>query len=711
MEQKQSFGGLDAFKLAAALLVVSIHTSPLNSFSAEGDFFLTRVLARVAVPFFFMVTGQFVLSNVLRKKDVSFSPVWKAMKKILLLYAAAILLYLPVGMYAGHYDHLTLGSALRLLIFDGTFYHLWYFPACVTGLLLLWALGRFLSPKALTTLTVVLYLIALLGDSYYGLTAKIPVLAAAYDVGFQVFTYTRNGIFMAPLFLLMGARLGTANRLDRKRIHAFGLAGSLLLMTAEGFLLRHFSLQRHDSMYLLLPVCMFFLYRLLLSWRIPSHPGFRTVSTWVYILHPAVIVVIRGGAKALGLTALLVDNSLVHYFAVCLISAGIAVGFTALFSLVPKEAAPCGRAWIELDRNALRRNVQTIRELLPENCRLMPAVKANAYGHGDVQIAKELSKLGVCSFCVACLSEGIRLRRHGVKGEILILGYTHPEQFPLLRRYRLTQTVVDYPYALELDRYGKTLRVQIGVDTGMHRLGEDSGHIDEICRMLQQKHLNITGLFSHLCVADSAAPEDQHFTRAQGAALAALVKEIKAHGLPCPRVHLQSSYGVLNYPELAGDFARAGIMLYGVLSAPEDLNRFGVSLRPVLSLKCRVAAIKQVSSGESAGYGQDFYADEPKRLAVLTIGYGDGLPRALSSGNGAVLLHGQRAPIVGRICMDQMLVDATNIPQVKAGDSAVLIGTEGEETISVYEIAAACGTITNEILSRLGPRLERIVVS
>ena len=200
-------GGLDWFKILAALLVVAIHTSPLTTYSAAGDFFLTRVLGRVAVPFFFLVTGQFILGPVLAGRR-SPALLWRQGKKILLLYGAAILLYLPLGLYAGHYQDLTLGDALRLLVFDGTFYHLWYFPACLMGLAVVFLLSRVCRGKGLLAAVALLYLVGLGGDSYYGLTAALPPLASAYDLGFQLYTYTRNGLWMAPLFLFLGARLG-----------------------------------------------------------------------------------------------------------------------------------------------------------------------------------------------------------------------------------------------------------------------------------------------------------------------------------------------------------------------------------------------------------------------------------------------------------------------------------------------------------------------
>ncbi len=373
-----------------------------------------------------------------------------------------------------------------------------------------------------------------------------------------------------------------------------------------------------------------------------------------------------------------------------------------------------GRAWIELDRQALRWNVDALRKRLPENCQLMPAVKADAYGHGAMLIASELSSMGVQAFCVACAQEGAELRRQGIKGEILILGYTHPDQFPLLSRYHLTQTVVDFSNAELLDSYGKKrhrkIPVHVGIDTGMHRLGERSENIDRICEICFMKHLEVKGLYTHLCVSDTLDREGKEYTKFQKDIFCRVVREMEKQGLEAPKIHLLASYGVLNYPEFSGDYARVGIALYGVLSSREDMENWKGVFRPVLSLKARVAAVKDLYAGEYAGYGMAFRAERNMKIAALTIGYADGLPRSLSGGVGEVLIDGKRAPVIGRICMDQTLVDVTDILDVKAGDVAVLIGKSGEEEISACDLAEWAGTISNEILSRMGGRLKRMIL-
>lgn len=381
-----------------------------------------------------------------------------------------------------------------------------------------------------------------------------------------------------------------------------------------------------------------------------------------------------------------------------------------VYALPERPASPKGRAWIEVNMENLRRNTAVLSALLPRGCQLMPAVKANAYGHGAVLVARELNRLGIRAFCVATAEEGAELRLGGVRGTILVLGYTPEERLCLVERCGLTQTVVDYQYAVLLNRRGRSIRVHIGIDTGMHRLGEPYGNLDQIRKMFLMENLKVGGVFTHLCAGDTDCQRDQAFTRRQGRAFDQVVRQLRESGIPCPKAHILSSYGLLNYPELGGDYARVGIALYGLLSTRQDTERCQVPLRPVLSVKARVASVKALHPGESAGYGLAFTADKEMRTAALSIGYADGLPRALSGGVGGVLIAGRFAPVIGRICMDQTLVDVTEIPAVQAGDVAVVIGESGDLSISACDLAGQTGTISNEILSRLGTRLERFAV-
>ena len=224
------------------------------------------------------------------------------------------------------------------------------------------------------------------------------------------------------------------------------------------------------------------------------------------------------------------------------------------------------------------------------------------------------------------------------------------------------------------------------------------------------KNLVVKGLFTHLCADDTNLPSDRKFTEMQAVRFYDAVNSLEAEGYPCPKVHLLASYGVLNYPEFGGDYARVGIALYGVLSTEEDTVKSRIPLEPVLSLKARVVTVKPLHRGESAGYGQCFTAEEEMTVAVLAIGYADGLPRSLSCGVGQVLINGCRAEIVGKICMDQTIVNVSRIPGVQAGDAAVIIGKSGKEEITAGELAMQSDSITNEVLSRLGKRLGRVIV-
>lgn len=370
------------------------------------------------------------------------------------------------------------------------------------------------------------------------------------------------------------------------------------------------------------------------------------------------------------------------------------------------------RAWLEIDRKALEYNVRLFQRLLPDTCQLMPAVKAQAYGLGAVLVAKELNQLGIQAFCVASAEEGIELRENGITGEILILGYTAPEQSEMLHTYQLTQTVIDFSYAEQLNQSDRPLHVHIAVDTGMHRIGERSEHFEKLCAIFQMKHLVIDGIFSHLCVSDGQTASDQAYTRAQAECFQEIVHRLEAHGYNCGKKHLLASYGIFSYPDYAWDYARVGVALYGTLSNDADTKTIGNKLQPVFSMKARVASIRNLNIGETAGYGRQFVAEKQSRIAVITIGYADGLPRCLSNGAGQVLVHGKNVPIVGRICMDQALIDISELEGdvVKTGDIVTLIGTDGDKTLTAADMAEAAGTITNEILSRLGSRLERYMI-
>ena len=242
----------------------------------------------------------------------------------------------------------------------------------------------------------------------------------------------------------------------------------------------------------------------------------------------------------------------------------------------------------------------------------------------------------------------------------------------------------------------------------MHRLGFSTEDKDKILAAFSLKHIKVAGIFTHLCAADSLEENDVAFTNKQIGSFNKVLDWLKSSGLNIPKVHIQSSYGLLNYPELECDYIRVGVALYGVLSSTNDKTKLELDLRPVLSLKAKVVLIRKIKQGESVGYSRAFTATRDSLIAILPIGYADGFPRNLSCGNSYVLIGGRQAPIVGKICMDQLAVDVTDIPNVKTGSIATLIGKDGKEEITAPMVAESAESITNELLSRMGHRLNII---
>lgn len=719
----KNYTGIDCFRFISALLVISIHTSPLADFSETGDFILTRIIARIAVPFFMMTSGFFLFSGYQynNKKLTSF------VKKTLLLYLTAILIYIPINIYNGYFsmDNL-LPNIIKDIVFDGTLYHLWYLPASVIGALIVWFLvKRFNYSKALI-ITVILWIIGLFGDSYYGIAEKIYGVKYFYKLIFQISDYTRNGIFYAPVFFVLGGIISDKFRKNAinkniisKKVLRKSICGFLIsftLMLAEALLLHHFKLQRHDSMYLFLLPCMWFLFYIILNFRGKRLEYLRNLSLIIYIIHPLIIVLVRLYAKLSDMQKLLVDNSIVYFIIVCIVSVISGVLILLLMSryMIWKikhksqklHDSGADRAWIEIDFSNLEHNVKVLKSAMMSNCQLMAVVKAEAYGHGMYKIATHINNMGVKAFAVATIDEGIRLRRYGVSGEILILGYTAPYRAKELSGYELTQTLIDYDYSVCLNEQGVNVKTHIKVDTGMHRLGFDKKDIERISCVFEMKYIKVCGIYTHLCVSDSLDDKDVYYTNMQINSFYELLDSLKEKGIKIPKIHIQSSYGLLNYPELQCDYVRAGISLYGVLSSPDDKTKLNLDLRPVLSLKAKIILLRKIKKGDSVGYGRSFVAERDSVIAILPVGYADGFPRNLSCGKSYVLINGKKAYVVGKICMDQLAVDVTDIADVKVGMTATLIGRDGNEEIKSPMVADASESISNELLSRIGQRLR-----
>lgn len=326
---KENYAFIDWFRLPAALMVIAIHTAPFSSLNPELDTVLTYGIGRVAVPFFLMTTGYFVLAPYVNSGLKGKCAYRKYMKKTLLLYGISILLYVPVMCYAGQLPE-NPGALLKMLIFDGTFYHLWYFPAVLLGSVLTVRLLKRGSVCTALTAAALLYLTGLFGDSYYGIAEQIPAAHHLYEGIFSVSSYTRNGIFYAPLFLLLGSLLRNEKFKCEKVWCRRGTIIGLALLALESSLTESLSLQRHNSMYFFLPVTMYFLYQLLLTPGKAAPRFLRAGTAFLYVIHPMGILLVRILSKLSGAETLLVENSLVHYSMVCLVSLGMMAVFLCL---------------------------------------------------------------------------------------------------------------------------------------------------------------------------------------------------------------------------------------------------------------------------------------------------------------------------------------------------------------------------------------------
>lgn len=703
----KEYTGIDLFRLVAAILIIMIHTSPLSSFSAIGDLILTRIVARVAIPFFFVTSGYFLISRYSRDND----KLKKFVKKTACLYGCAILIYMPVDLYNGYFNSDDLiPKILKDLIFDGTFYHLWYLPASILGAGIAWYLVKRFDHKRALILSSVLYLIGLFGDSYYGIAEQIPGLNSFYQTVFQISDYTRNGLFFAPVFFILGGLIADTHHKISFRNSVYGFGITFIFMLAEAMLLHHFNLPRHDSMYVFLLPCMYFLFHAILHFQGKRLVWLKTLSLCIYVIHPMMIMAVRLLAKDAYLQDLLIENSLLHFSVVCLTSVAVSIVATAFLTYIlrknKKPVFNTDRAWIEVDLDHLAHNAKVLKEVLPPHCQLMAVLKAEAYGHRAFEISTCLEKNGVNAFAVATIDEGIRLRKYGIRGEILILGHTAIWRAEELKKYDLIQTLISHDYATSLNKQNVSIKAHLKIDTGMHRLGISSDDLTDIENVFSLKHITVCGIFTHLCCSDSLEASDVAFTCEQIDRFYSLINVLRDRGMVVPKLHIQSSYGFLNYPQLQCDYVRAGVALYGILSSPHDETICQLDLRPVLSLKSEVILIRSVPKGDSFGYGRMFTAQKDSRIAIIPIGYGDGIPRNLSCGNGRIRIRGSIVPIIGRICMDQLAVDITDAEDVAVGDVATLIEAKADSELAAPVVAEQTGSISNELLCRMGARLH-----
>lgn len=361
------------------------------------------------------------------------------------------------------------------------------------------------------------------------------------------------------------------------------------------------------------------------------------------------------------------------------------------------------RAWAEINLDHLIYNFKQAQKLVaprPVYC----IIKADAYGHGAIPVARALAAEGATHFAVATPEEALQLRGHGITQSILLLGSVDASWAPQMAAQNVSMEVgslaIAQSYAAALN--GTPLQVHIKVDTGMSRLGLPwQNAVPEATEIASLKNLKIEGLFTHFAVADE--PEQDDFTNLQWQRFQQVADALQQKGIHIPLRHAANSAGVLMHPQSHADIARPGVLLYGHNPCPTS----PLSLKPVLSLKTRVAQVHTVAKGETVSYGRIWCAPKDSVIATVSMGYADGLFRSLS-GKIDMLVKGKRAPQVGRICMDMCMLDITDIPGVQAGDTAILLGEDGDQRISAEDIAAAANTIPYEVFCAVGRRLPRL---
>lgn len=372
------------------------------------------------------------------------------------------------------------------------------------------------------------------------------------------------------------------------------------------------------------------------------------------------------------------------------------------------------KTWAEISLSALKHNIEVFRALCP-NCDIMAVVKANAYGHTSDAVCSVLAKeeSGVSCFAVSNLNEAIELRRENVKLPILILGYTPVDAIDLLYENDIIQTVFSSEYASALNNAAKEkgikIKVHIKLDTGMGRIGFDCRNdnlcgVNEAVLAAKSEHFEVLGIFTHFADADRDKASDDGFTDMQHNRFMKAVEVFEKEGFNNLCIHCANSAATLFDSDKHHNMVRVGISLYGL--TPNTALTISEKLLPVMSFKTVVTQVKEIAKGDTVSYGRTYKAEKPRKIATLAVGYADGYPRLLSN-KGYVLINGKRANIVGRVCMDQMCVDVTDIENCRQGSEAVLFGKD----LPVEVLAELCGTINYEIVCGISARVPRVVIS
>lgn len=375
------------------------------------------------------------------------------------------------------------------------------------------------------------------------------------------------------------------------------------------------------------------------------------------------------------------------------------------------------RTWAEILLNAIEHNYNVIRNKVADDTKVCCVIKADGYGHGAVELSQIYEKLGADFFAVSNIDEGIEIRKSGSKLPIVILGYTPVSEAENLAEYDISQAVFSLEYAKELSEKcveeDCICKMHIKVDSGMSRIGfmcqefpRDEYSIEEICEACCLPNLEVEGLFTHFCVSDEDA-EGREFTNKQYENFIHVRDSLKKRGVDISVVHCSNSGAIEDYPETCCDMVRAGIILYGLAPSSKLADR--LDLVPAMTLKTVVAFVKEVQKGATISYGRTFTADRKMKIATVPIGYADGFIRQ-NAKDGYMMVNGKKAKIVGRICMDQTMLDVTDIEDVKTGDEVVVFGTGENGEPTADSLAENTGTINYETVCLVGKRVPRIYI-
>lgn len=375
------------------------------------------------------------------------------------------------------------------------------------------------------------------------------------------------------------------------------------------------------------------------------------------------------------------------------------------------------RTWAEISLNAIEHNYNVIRNKVADDTKVCCVIKADGYGHGAVELSQIYEKLGADFFAVSNIDEGIEIRKSGLKLPIVILGYTPVSEAENLAEYDISQAVFSLEYAKELSEKcveeDCICKMHIKVDSGMSRIGfmcqefpRDEYSIEEICEACCLPNLEVEGLFTHFCVSDEDA-EGREFTNKQYENFIHVRDSLKKRGVDISVVHCSNSGAIEDYPETCCDMVRAGIILYGLAPSSKLADR--LDLVPAMTLKTVVAFVKEVQKGATISYGRTFTADRKMKIATVPIGYADGFIRQ-NAKDGYMMVNGKKAKIVGRICMDQTMLDVTDIEDVKTGDEVVVFGTGENGEPTADSLAENTGTINYETVCLVGKRVPRIYI-